>query len=686
MKLHLDAVAPLRLLLLLCLAVSLAGCAGTEDDTAANINAATRVGLSGTPHTSPGNPAIRSVASINLEMQEFLLGTNILQDKLKGLGVVYGLAGTGSVPRDLVHANQMREQLKQLHEGGLVPELVTFEDFETGACALVTVTANYPVQRGVGTRFDITITNDAGAVSLKHGRLFPVHLRDETRPNDDTTWALTDQDISKRQPLPVLGEDGLPIADVPPTSWRVPGAAYLVRELPRDRNSNQTLLLSLGEYNRDLFEAMRGAMRQRYPFEVVQQSGGLGRGRVEVQMTPGFSRTAEQVLDDLGAMEFPVGNTRVPLVIFDNRSGAIVFVNGTVRLRQRWLATAHVPDPGSEFYESARHKGEPGDPAHPVFSWGPITDTGGNGMVAVPYIVASPDESVEDIKKVLEDKGTAAKDRRGTLIGDASGLRVITWRGNPQNKPEEVQIAIEHNDLRDILTVLRDRLHLPGPELKQFVLDAHRRGYLSDCFVMERFPRMIHSQARDMTWFPDTKQLAIGNVVLRGTVIDGADPGTWDFLPGPVADDAPRAHGFTVADANRIGNLMTTLDGNIFRWRDADGELQSRQVRLSEKTRESLLRARIQLLIDGCEAGGGGIQQALDRLQREMRLIANVDTPPEPEPPPQVKPADLEQPARRVFSSAVDWLNGLSALSLPPSDWKETWPGRPSPANAIVSR
>ena len=34
--------------------------------------------------------------------------------------------------------------------------------------------------------------------------------------------------------LLALDENGQPIADAVPTSWRVPGAAYLVRELPRE--------------------------------------------------------------------------------------------------------------------------------------------------------------------------------------------------------------------------------------------------------------------------------------------------------------------------------------------------------------------------------------------------------------------------------------------------------------------
>ncbi|MGE0430885.1 MAG: flagellar basal body P-ring protein FlgI [Planctomycetota bacterium] len=647
-----------------------------------------RTELTARANPEAADPKIRTYAAIRFEMGEFLLATSIEQALLKGMGVVYGLKGTGSIPRDLVEANQLRNQLKQLVEGGFVPDFVTFEDLETGKCALVNISARFPLQRESGTRFDIVVTNDLGAVSLNHGQLYPAMLTDASTPDDLTVWARTRQDLQKRVPLdpprngpPAVGPDGQPLPEPEPLRWLVRDAGYLVKDLPASRNSNETLLLSVSAYNRDIFDAIDHAIRQRYPFEVAQRAGGLGRGRIEVRMSPGFSMSAEEVLDDISNLTFELMNTRVPLVIFDNRSGEIQFINGTVRLQQRWLATAHVADPTSPDVRLAEHHAVPGDPSFPCFSWGNVKDTGGSGMMPVPYILAGPDEKYEDIKKVMENRVTDASSRRGALIGQSGGLKLITWRNispDPKIEPEEVVIDLPHNDLRDVLAVLRDELHFPGPELKEFVIEAHRRGFLSDCFVMERFPAMRYSEARDMTWFPATDQVAVGNVVLRGKMVPNAGGGTWDFLPGPIVDGQDGIHGFTTADANQLLNLVATLEGNRFRWHDGE-QVVTREIRLSEATWTSLFRARAQLFIDASERP----EDAIERVKAELEKMKSPPPPADPHAPPQPVNKDaVHNAAVRVYPDAIAYLKREAAKALPVG-WKENWPGRPSVLNGI---
>ena len=140
---------------------------------------------------------------------------------LTGLGLVYGLKGTGDGGDFLPAIKPLSSMLGKFSDPATVQELS-----KVGNVALVSITATIP-QDGVrnGDKLDVYVTSIGSATSLKNGRLFVTPLQGPVPVQGDLVLALGQGPITLEDPST-------------PTVGKVPGGAVMEVDLKSDYIDN----------------------------------------------------------------------------------------------------------------------------------------------------------------------------------------------------------------------------------------------------------------------------------------------------------------------------------------------------------------------------------------------------------------------------------------------------------------
>lgn len=165
-------------------------------------------GVPAAPFTSvPVEPTIRNITRPH----------NSMSQPLVGIGVVTGLAGTGSSDRATRQALINLIRREKLN--------VSISDVTSGATALVSVTAQLPAFAKVGRPLDVKVENLGDAVSLRGGEL----LRCELRAVDGQVYVLA-QGALLVGGYAVQGNNAQVQKNHVTTAW-VTGGGQVVRDL-----------------------------------------------------------------------------------------------------------------------------------------------------------------------------------------------------------------------------------------------------------------------------------------------------------------------------------------------------------------------------------------------------------------------------------------------------------------------
>jgi flagellar P-ring protein precursor FlgI len=152
------------------------------------------------------------------DLQEYVRLRGLEGDRLVGLGLVYGLAGTGDSMKDSTISSQPYAQLLK-NLGNIAIDLRSAG--KTRSIALVLVTVEIP-RTGARTddRLDVTIGTYGTASSLAGGQLVTSFLKTPVQPANAAEWT----------PFAVA-EGELEVDPTTPTKARIRGGARMVRDV-----------------------------------------------------------------------------------------------------------------------------------------------------------------------------------------------------------------------------------------------------------------------------------------------------------------------------------------------------------------------------------------------------------------------------------------------------------------------
>lgn len=166
------------------------------------------------------------------ELQEYVRLRGLEGDRLIGIGLVYGLNGTGDSMKDsTITAQPYAQILKSL--GNISIDLRSAA--KTKSMALVLVQLEIP-RTGARTddRFDVTLGVTGTATSLEGGQLITSFLRTPVQPANPAEW------------LPfAVAEGELEIDPSTPTKARIRGGARMVRDVIMDPLEGDSIALVL---------------------------------------------------------------------------------------------------------------------------------------------------------------------------------------------------------------------------------------------------------------------------------------------------------------------------------------------------------------------------------------------------------------------------------------------------------
>lgn len=248
----------------------------------------------------------------------------IRENQLVGYGLVLGLAGTGDTMRNSLFTEQSTRSML-LRFGVAVPQ----SSVRARNIAAVVVTARLPPFVAAGERIDVTVSSLGDATSLRGGTLVMTPLS----AADGNAYAVAQGAISVTG-LTASGQ-AEQLTEGTPTGGRIPGGAFVERELTAEFNNAKSLSLKIR--NPDFATATKIADAIN---KYSRISFGTPIAQAEDFRTVAIRRpakvTASQLMASIGNLNInPDSPARV---VIDEKTGTIV-IGSKVRVSP--VAIAH---------------------------------------------------------------------------------------------------------------------------------------------------------------------------------------------------------------------------------------------------------------------------------------------------------------------------------------------------------
>ena len=266
------------------------------------------------------------------ELQEYVRLRGLEGDRLIGMGLVYGLSGTGDSMKDsTVSAQPYAQLLKNL--GNIAIDLKAAA--KTRSIALVLVTLEVP-RTGARTddRLDVTIGTYGTASSLAGGQLVTSFLKTPVQPANIAEW----------QPFAVA-EGELEVDPTTPTKARIRGGARMVRDIVMDPFEGNSVALVLHPQYAGYPTASSIADLINDELSV---SGHSGAAKVEdaqtirVRIPADEMSNANKFIAQLMTYSVPSDLIRTPARIVIDRSAKVITVDERVEFRPAAVTAANL--------------------------------------------------------------------------------------------------------------------------------------------------------------------------------------------------------------------------------------------------------------------------------------------------------------------------------------------------------
>ena len=248
----------------------------------------------------------------------------IRENQLVGYGLVIGLAGTGDTMRNSLFTEQSTRSML-LRFGVAVPQ----DSVRARNVAAVVVTARLPPFVSPGERIDVTVSSLGDATSLRGGTLVMTPLS----AADGNAYAVAQGSISVTG-LSASGQ-AEQLTEGVPTGGRIPGGAFVERELTADFNEAQALSLKIR--NPDFATAAKIAdVINRYSTKTYQTPIAQAEDFRTVSIKRPKKITASRLMAVVGNLSIdPDSPARV---VIDEKTGTVV-IGAKVRVSP--VAIAH---------------------------------------------------------------------------------------------------------------------------------------------------------------------------------------------------------------------------------------------------------------------------------------------------------------------------------------------------------
>ena len=266
------------------------------------------------------------------ELQEYVRLRGLEGDRLVGLGLVYGLAGTGDSMKDsTISAQPYAQLLKNL--GNIAIDLKSAS--KTRSIALVLVTLEVP-RTGARTddRLDVTIGTYGTATSLAGGQLVTSFLKTPVQPTNPAEWT----------PFAVA-EGELEVDPSTPTKARIRGGARMVRDIVMSPFEGDSVALVLHPQYAGYPTA--SSLTDLINDE-LSLSGHSGAARVEDAQTirvriPAEEREdANKFIAQLLTYSVPSDLIRTPARVVIDRAAKVITVDERVEFRPAAVTAANL--------------------------------------------------------------------------------------------------------------------------------------------------------------------------------------------------------------------------------------------------------------------------------------------------------------------------------------------------------
>ena len=266
------------------------------------------------------------------ELQEYARLRGLEGDKFVGIGLVYGLAGTGDSMKDGAASSRPYAQLlKNLGNIGSDPKSLA----KTKSVALVLVTVEIP-RNGVRTddRLDVTIGTYGTASSLAGGQLVTSFLKSPVMPADPAEW------------LPyAVAEGELEVDPTTPTKAKIRGGARMVRDVVMNPFEGDSVALVL--YPQYAGYPTASSIADLINDE-LSVSGHSGAAKVEdaqtirVRIPADDLQNRNKFVAQLMTFSVPGDLIRTPARIVIDRAGKVITVDERVEFRPAAITAANL--------------------------------------------------------------------------------------------------------------------------------------------------------------------------------------------------------------------------------------------------------------------------------------------------------------------------------------------------------
>lgn len=266
------------------------------------------------------------------ELQEYVRLRGLEGDRLIGMGLVYGLNGTGDSMKDSTVAAQPYAQLLK-NLGNIAIDLKSAA--KTRSVALVLVTLEIP-RTGARTddRFDVTIGTYGTATSLDGGQLVTSFLKTPVQPANAAEW------------LPfAVAEGELEVDAATPTKAKIRGGARMVRDVIMDPLEGNSVALVLHPQYAGYPTASSIADLINDELSV---SGHSGAARVEdaqtirVRVPEDELKNPNKFIAQLMTYSVPSDLIRTPARIVIDRAAKVITVDERVEFRPAAVTAANL--------------------------------------------------------------------------------------------------------------------------------------------------------------------------------------------------------------------------------------------------------------------------------------------------------------------------------------------------------
>lgn len=235
-------------------------------------------------------------------------------NSIMGVGVVFGLQGTGDTRRNPQVARAISNYLRSIGQD------VDAATIEPRNGALVMITAELPPFATNGQPIDITVSSIGDATNLRGGVLLRTELY--ATGDNETIYAVAQGNVSIGSVGAQAGGNSNTVGFL--TAGRIPGGALVERGAPTRLVYDGFMYLDLYDADFTSAERVEAAIRAKYPeMNPVAQNGGS----IQLTLPDGISATA--AMAKVEQVVAKVDNKAT--IVINEKTGAIA-IGGNVRI------------------------------------------------------------------------------------------------------------------------------------------------------------------------------------------------------------------------------------------------------------------------------------------------------------------------------------------------------------------